>query len=29
MATHPDMVGRTEFTLPYTTECLRATLPTS
>ena len=29
MATHPDMVGRTEFTLPYRTECLRATLPTS
>jgi SAM-dependent methyltransferase len=27
MATHPDMVGRTEFTLPYRTECLRATLP--
>ncbi|WP_250037710.1 class I SAM-dependent methyltransferase [Paractinoplanes maris] len=26
MATHPDLVGRTEFTLPYVTECARATL---
>jgi SAM-dependent methyltransferase len=27
MATHPDLVGRTEFALPYVTECARATLP--
>ncbi|MBM2616075.1 class I SAM-dependent methyltransferase [Actinoplanes sp. LDG1-06] len=27
MATHPDLVGRTEFKLPYITECARATLP--
>jgi SAM-dependent methyltransferase len=27
MATHPDLVGRTEFTLPYVTRCFRATLP--
>jgi SAM-dependent methyltransferase len=26
-ATHPDLVGRTEFRLPYVTECARATLP--
>ncbi|MBU2665438.1 class I SAM-dependent methyltransferase [Actinoplanes bogorensis] len=25
MATHPDLVGRTEFQLPYITECARAT----
>jgi SAM-dependent methyltransferase len=27
IATHPDLVGRTEFTLPYITECVRADLP--
>ncbi len=27
IATHPELVGRTEFTLPYITECVRATLP--
>jgi SAM-dependent methyltransferase len=27
MATHPELVGRTEFRLPYVTECVRATLP--
>ena len=27
MATHPDLVGRTEFRLPYVTECARASLP--
>jgi len=27
MATHPDLVGRTEYELPYITECTRATLP--
>ncbi|MGK5681583.1 class I SAM-dependent methyltransferase [Actinoplanes sp. URMC 104] len=27
MATHPDLVGRTEFRLPYVTECARADLP--
>jgi SAM-dependent methyltransferase len=27
MATHPDLVGRTEFALPYLTYCTRATLP--
>ncbi|MEV4347936.1 class I SAM-dependent methyltransferase [Actinoplanes sp. NPDC049596] len=27
MATHPDLVGRTEFELPYITECARAVLP--
>ncbi len=27
MATHPDLVGRTEFVMPYITECARATLP--
>ena len=27
MATHPELVGRTEFALPYVTECARATLP--
>ncbi|MCO8269712.1 class I SAM-dependent methyltransferase [Actinoplanes sp. TRM 88003] len=26
MATHPDLVGRTEFQLPYVTECARVTL---
>ena len=26
-ATHPDLVGRTEFELPYVTECARAALP--
>ncbi|WP_250003540.1 class I SAM-dependent methyltransferase [Actinoplanes sp. M2I2] len=26
MATHPEMVGRTEFRLPYVTECARATV---
>jgi SAM-dependent methyltransferase len=26
-ATHPDLVGRTEFQLPYVTECARASLP--
>ncbi|WP_307834408.1 class I SAM-dependent methyltransferase [Paractinoplanes lichenicola] len=26
MATHPDLVGRTEFKLPYITECARATV---
>jgi SAM-dependent methyltransferase len=26
MATHPDLVGRTEFDLPYVTYCVRATL---
>ncbi|MET0422223.1 MAG: class I SAM-dependent methyltransferase [Actinoplanes sp.] len=26
IATHPDLVGRTEFTLPYITECVRADL---
>ena len=25
MATHPELVGRTEFALPYVTECARAT----
>ncbi|MGX6607177.1 class I SAM-dependent methyltransferase [Micromonosporaceae bacterium Da 78-11] len=27
MAAHPDLVGRTEFQLPYVTECARAELP--
>jgi SAM-dependent methyltransferase len=27
MATHPDLVGRTEYELPYITECTRADLP--
>ena len=27
IATHPDLVGRTEFRLPFVTECARATLP--
>jgi SAM-dependent methyltransferase len=27
IATHPDLVGRTEFPLPYVTECARASLP--
>jgi SAM-dependent methyltransferase len=27
VATHPDLVGRTEFALPYVTECARASLP--
>jgi SAM-dependent methyltransferase len=27
MATHPDLVGRTEFDLPYVTYCTRASLP--
>ena len=27
MATHPQLVGRTEFELPYVTECARASLP--
>lgn len=27
MATHPALVGRTEFDLPYVTQCARATLP--
>jgi SAM-dependent methyltransferase len=27
MVTHPDLVGRTEFRLPYVTECTRAALP--
>jgi len=27
VATHPDLVGRTEFPLPYVTECARAQLP--
>lgn len=27
IATHPDLVGRTEFAMPYRTECARATLP--
>ena len=27
IATHPDLVGRTEFRMPYVTECARATLP--
>jgi len=27
VATHPDLVGRTEFELPYVTECARADLP--
>lgn len=27
IATHPDLVGRTEFELPYITECARASLP--
>jgi SAM-dependent methyltransferase len=27
MATHPALVGRTEFALPYLTRCLRAALP--
>jgi SAM-dependent methyltransferase len=27
MATHPDLVGRTEFAMPYTTYCTRATRP--
>jgi SAM-dependent methyltransferase len=27
IATHPDLVGRTEFEMPYRTECARATLP--
>jgi SAM-dependent methyltransferase len=27
MATHPELVGRTEFQMPYRTECARATLP--
>ncbi|GID27970.1 class I SAM-dependent methyltransferase [Paractinoplanes brasiliensis] len=26
MATHPDLVGRTEFELPYITECVRTTV---
>jgi len=26
VATHPDLVGRTEFRMPYVTECARATL---
>jgi SAM-dependent methyltransferase len=26
MATHPDLVGRTEFQLPYVTECARASV---
>jgi SAM-dependent methyltransferase len=29
MATHPDLVGRTEFSLPYLTYCTRASLPSS
>jgi SAM-dependent methyltransferase len=29
MATHPELVGRTEFTLPYVTYCIRATLPSN
>ncbi|SNY45455.1 class I SAM-dependent methyltransferase [Paractinoplanes atraurantiacus] len=29
IATHPDLVGRTEFRLPYITECARAWLPAS
>jgi SAM-dependent methyltransferase len=29
MATHPDLVGRTEYELPYITECTRADLPTA
>jgi SAM-dependent methyltransferase len=28
-ATHPDLAGRTAFTLPYVTECARASLPPS
>lgn len=28
-ATHPELVGRTEFELPYVTECVRATLPSA
>jgi SAM-dependent methyltransferase len=27
IATHPDLIGRTEFTMPYITECARASLP--
>ena len=27
VATHPELVGHTEFELPYVTECARATLP--
>jgi SAM-dependent methyltransferase len=27
IATHPDLVGRTEFKMPYLTECARAALP--
>jgi SAM-dependent methyltransferase len=27
LATHPALVGRTEFELPYITHCVRATLP--
>ncbi|WP_433290768.1 class I SAM-dependent methyltransferase [Actinoplanes sp. CA-030573] len=27
VATHPDLVGRTEFEMPYVTECVRASLP--
>ena len=27
VATHPDLVGRTEFEMPYITECARATVP--
>jgi SAM-dependent methyltransferase len=27
IATHPDLVGRTEFRMPYVTECARASLP--
>jgi hypothetical protein len=29
LATHPQLVGRTEFEVPYVTLCLRATLPAS
>jgi SAM-dependent methyltransferase len=29
VATHPDLVGRTEFSLPYITYCTRASLPSS
>jgi SAM-dependent methyltransferase len=29
MATHPDLVGRTEIALPYVTYCTRATRPSS
>jgi SAM-dependent methyltransferase len=29
VATHPDLVGRTDFSLPYVTYCTRASLPSS